>query len=706
VEAFISPQLIEITKMLTIKIVRDSSDIRRVQIPTTSKKKNVGMFKALKQAVVSSFGTDRFRFSYLDDEGDRCGISSEDEMVEAVHLSQEGKKKSKVLKIWLESANHVVEAKVEANTEAAAAEEARAAHPSAAFVKDIKLEDGAVIGPDQVVTKTWAFKNDGKDAWPENCSLVFVKGKLTPVKTEVPLPVAQAGEVATIDVDLRTPSTYGHHKALFTLTGPNGIQFDNDYQAWCSLLVQPSISKTDYLAVMPYMMKDPEVFAATLEHAAKYAKCVAKQAKHAAKVVAKQAKHSEKIAARQARQAKRAEMKQTKHAANAAKKAVKIVAKQAKQAAKTLKKAAKKAVRQEAKQIKAVFVEDVTIPDGSKVMAGSVVQKTWRLKNVGTVSWPEGTEIICVRGDATMTADAVAFSSKPVTCAPGDSVDVSVELNVGAKLGRSKTVFRLKIPSGRLLGVKLWLDVMVEPQTVVAPTKVDKPNVDMPKVVVQKQPVVVEMKQVKKPVEVQKPAARPSSRFVKDVTLDDGTMVAPDQVVTKSWAFKNDGKLVWPANCKLCFVDGRLTPTKTTVPIPAAKVGETVTVSVDLRTPSGYGSHKAVFQLKGPDGHKFDNDYQAWCWLKVKPSVSPASEPASEPENEPLVPMKIPAEVEVEPAEPAEQEQKLSDAEEAAIALLTEMGFNDKRMLVSLLEAAGGNVKTVLGWLMAQPRAN
>merc|ERR1712070_1127834 len=214
---------------------------------------------------------------------------------------------------------------------------------------------------------------------------------------------------------------------------------------------------------------------------------------------------------------------------------------------------AKKAMRKEAKQTyKVAFVDDVTIPDGSNVMAGDVIQKTWRLKNAGATAWPEGTEIICVRGDAMMVEDVVA-----VSCAPGDTVDVSVDLKVGSKLGRSKTIFRLKIPSGRRIGAKLWLDVFV-----VVPATV-----------------------------IRVPTAEP--------------------------------------------------PTQ----------------------------------------------------IQLSPSM-----PLSEAPSAPTEPESA-SSVEVAP-EPAEQEQKLSDAEEAAIAVLTEMGFTDRHMLISLLEAAGGNVKTVLGWLM------
>merc|ERR1711998_582114 len=36
----------------------------------------------------------------------------------------------------------------------------------------------------------------------------------------------------------------------------------------------------------------------------------------------------------------------------------------------------------------------------------------------------------------------------------------------------------------------------------------------------------------------------------------------------------------------------------------------------------GYGMHKALFHLIGPDGKTFENDYQAWCCLNVKPAVS------------------------------------------------------------------------------------
>merc|ERR1719333_2033194 len=162
-------------------------------------------------------------------------------------------------------------------------------------------------------------------------------------------------------------------------------------------------------------------------------------------------------------------------------------------------------------------------------------------------------------------------------------------------------------------------------------------------------------------------AEEPSVEFLEDVTLPDGAEAKG--AVRKVWKVKNNGSAAWPEGC---FLHG---DNDVKVAIPSVQPEEECLVSVDIQLPAQAGAFKKMFRLVSDP--PFTGDTNLWVQLK------------------------IPAEVEPVP-QPAEQEQKLSDAEEAAIAMLTEMGFTDKSMLVSLLEAAGGNVQTVLGWLMAQ----
>jgi len=49
--------------------------------------------------------------------------------------------------------------------------------------------------------------------------------------------------------------------------------------------------------------------------------------------------------------------------------------------------------------LKAAFVADVTVPDYTHYEKGEAFVKTWRLKNMGTVDWPEDTTLIFANGE-------------------------------------------------------------------------------------------------------------------------------------------------------------------------------------------------------------------------------------------------------------------------------------------------------------------
>ena len=70
------------------------------------------------------------------------------------------------------------------------------------------------------------------------------------------------------------------------------------------------------------------------------------------------------------------------------------------------------------------FISDVTIPDGSKIVAGTSFTKTWRLENSGTCKWDTGFDLVFVAGNQ-MGANKVYDFPKDVQ--PGGTVDVSID---------------------------------------------------------------------------------------------------------------------------------------------------------------------------------------------------------------------------------------------------------------------------------------
>lgn len=95
-------------------------------------------------------------------------------------------------------------------------------------------------------------------------------------------------------------------------------------------------------------------------------------------------------------------------------------------------------------QLDASYVADVTIPDNTQLDNEAEFVKTWRVRNSGDVAWPDDT-VLAFSSDAQMGAPE---SVEVGAVAPGDTVDVSVEMKAPAEPGRYTGVWRMKTADG------------------------------------------------------------------------------------------------------------------------------------------------------------------------------------------------------------------------------------------------------------------
>lgn len=98
----------------------------------------------------------------------------------------------------------------------------------------------------------------------------------------------------------------------------------------------------------------------------------------------------------------------------------------------------------------AQFIADVSVPDGSTFSPGSTFTKTWRLKNVGTCTWTTAYDLTFYNGDQMNGPSAVDF---PGSVAPGQVIDLSVNLTAPTSTGNYKGNWKLRDGSGVLFGV-------------------------------------------------------------------------------------------------------------------------------------------------------------------------------------------------------------------------------------------------------------
>jgi next-to-BRCA1 protein 1 len=115
-------------------------------------------------------------------------------------------------------------------------------------------------------------------------------------------------------------------------------------------------------------------------------------------------------------------------------------------------------------KLKARFVNDVTMPDGSEIAPCSTFYKTWRVRNDGESDWPDGCHLVSAGGDFLLDPkqgnNFVLRQPVPVTLA-GSEIELTVELCAPSTTGRHVGYFRLENPEGSFFGQRLWADIRV-----------------------------------------------------------------------------------------------------------------------------------------------------------------------------------------------------------------------------------------------------
>jgi hypothetical protein len=112
----------------------------------------------------------------------------------------------------------------------------------------------------------------------------------------------------------------------------------------------------------------------------------------------------------------------------------------------------------------ALFVADVTIPDGTSFKAGDSFNKTWRLRNIGTNTWSTDYSLVFVNGEP---MSAPVSLKLPKSVAPGGTVDLTVSMTAPNAAGTYRGNWQLKNAGGVLFGIgatankSFWVEIKV-----------------------------------------------------------------------------------------------------------------------------------------------------------------------------------------------------------------------------------------------------
>lgn len=209
------------------------------------------------------------------------------------------------------------------------------------------------------------------------------------------------------------------------------------------------------------------------------------------------------------------------------------------------------------------YLADVTIPDNTRIPAGTAFKKTWRVENNGTLPWQAGYKLVHVGGEA-MTGQ---LSHDLPAAAPGQRVEVSIDLVAPNRTGNFFSDWRFQDSQGNLFGDIIYLKIVV---TAAAP---------------------------------QQGVNR--SLFVADVTIPDDTKIEAGVKFTKTWRIRNTGTLAWGAGYRLGWVRGTPMGDNDSVGVPATAPGREIEVSVPMTAPAVAGTYWCDWRLKDDQGRFF-----------------------------------------------------------------------------------------------------
>ena len=105
----------------------------------------------------------------------------------------------------------------------------------------------------------------------------------------------------------------------------------------------------------------------------------------------------------------------------------------------------------------AIWVADVTVPDGTEMTPGQDFVKTWMVKNTGSCTWGTGYTLIHGYDEK---LDGIA---EPLTnaVAPGEEVEVSVRFRAPSGVGEHRSYWRMQNAGGSAFGEFLYVAIVV-----------------------------------------------------------------------------------------------------------------------------------------------------------------------------------------------------------------------------------------------------
>jgi hypothetical protein len=110
------------------------------------------------------------------------------------------------------------------------------------------------------------------------------------------------------------------------------------------------------------------------------------------------------------------------------------------------------------------------------------------------------------------------------------------------------------------------------------------------------------------------------AKFVRDVTIPDGTDMDPGEEFTKTWRLQNSGSCTWTDDFAIVFYDGDQLSEDDTINLDERVApGENADISVDMVAPFAPGEYRSEWRLADESGVEFGlgNSAKSPFWVEI-----------------------------------------------------------------------------------------
>ena len=125
----------------------------------------------------------------------------------------------------------------------------------------------------------------------------------------------------------------------------------------------------------------------------------------------------------------------------------------------------------------------------------------------------------------------------------------------------------------------------------------------------------------------------PDGKYIADVTVPDNSQLDKNKDFVKTWKVRNVGSCDWPAGTLAAYASGEKMGAPDSVKVGAVKVGETVDVSVNMKSPDKDDKLKATWRLMDDKGNLFGEQITVIIVAGQPLANIPAAAPPGSPEQ-------------------------------------------------------------------------